>query len=374
MGVYVDSSLVYVVDGNKLDHTLALGSGKHNTVVQEWDYCGGSTYTPVTVTVSSGSGIYVTSPANKSAVSSPASYVATATTASCSKGIASMGVYVNNKLVSVQNGASLNTQVSMGEGAQQTVVQEWDYCGGSSYVPINVTVQGTGHVLSNLEKSGGWDDFGQLPPDYSDCAPCSGIDWSMWQGVSAPSTGEKTAQFNTHGSVPYAVVLWYNPVIGEFSTQGLPDSNHTLVPSLHNFTYDTDFYITSTSVTQALEFDISMYMNGVGMFWGTQCAHLGDGQWDVLDNVTQKWNGTGVGCNFVNGWNHLTLQVERESNNWLLYKSITLNGVTANINKSYAPFDVPSSWYGITVNYQMDGDSKQAPNTTFVKDLNLTYW
>jgi hypothetical protein len=169
-------------------------------------------------------------------------------------------------------------------------------------------------------------------------------------------------------------VLWYNPVIGDFSTQGLPDYNHTLVPGLHNFTYDTDFYITSASITQALEFDVSMYSNGVGMFWGTQCAHMGDGEWDVLDNVTQKWNGTGVGCNFVNGWNHLTLQVERESNNWLLYKSITLNGVTANIDKSYAPFEVPSSWHGITVNYQMDGNTKQSANTTYLKNLNLTYW
>jgi hypothetical protein len=374
MGIYVDNELVYVVDGNELNTTRSLSTGKHNTVVQEWDYCGGSTYTALPITVSAQTGIYISSPANNSTISSPANFVATATTSSCAKGIASIGVYVNNQLMTVQQGASLNTQLSLGAGAQKTVVQEWDHCGGSSYVPINVTVQSPEHVLSNLEKSGGWDGFGQIPPDYQDCAPCSGIAWTMWQGVTAPATSEKSTQFNTHGTQPYAVVLWYNPVIGAFSTQGLPDLTHKLVPSLHNFSYDADFYVTNTAATQALEFDISMYMNSVGMFWGTQCAHLGDGDWDVLNNVTQKWESSGAPCKFANGWNHLTLQVERGSDNSLLYKSITLNGVTYNINKTYAPFSVPSDWYGITVNYQMDGNSKQVSNTTYLKNLSLTYW
>jgi hypothetical protein len=56
-----------------------------------------------------------------------------------------------------------------------------------------------------------------------------------------------------------------------------------------------------------------------------------------------------------------------------VYQSITLNGVTTNINKTYAPFTVPSSWYGITVNYQMDGDYKQSANTTYLDNLSLTY-
>jgi hypothetical protein len=169
-------------------------------------------------------------------------------------------------------------------------------------------------------------------------------------------------------------VLWYNPVIGQFSTQGLPDNAHTLVPNLHNFTYDTDFYVANPSVTQALEFDVSMYMDSIGMFWGTQCNHLGDGNWDILNNVTQQWAKTSVACSFVQGWNHLTLQVQRESDNSLLYQSITLNGTTATINATSAPFTVPSSWYGITVNYQMDGNYKQSSNTTYLDNLSLTYW
>jgi hypothetical protein len=110
------------------------------------------------------------------------------------------------------------------------------------------------------------------------------------------------------------------------------------------------------------------------MFWGTQCDHLGDGNWDVLNNVSPAWVSTGVHCSLLNGWNHITLQFQRESNNDLLYQSITLNGVTSNINETYAPATAPASWYGITVNYQMDGNYNQAANTTYLDNLTLTYW
>jgi hypothetical protein len=196
----------------------------------------------------------------------------------------------------------------------------------------------------------------------------------MAQKIKSPSLSGAAAQFNTTGSTPYGVVLWYNPVIGQYSTQGLPDEGKTLVPSLHNFTYDTDLYIDNLAVTQVLEFDVAMYMNGTGMFFGTQCEHLGSGGWDVLNNVTQQWNSAGVPCKLANGWNHLTLQFQRGTGNQLIYQSITLNGVTYNINKTYAPFTVPASWYGITVNYQMDGNSKQSANTTYLDNLSLTYW
>ena len=108
------------------------------------------------------------------------------------------------------------------------------------------------------------------------------------------------SQFNIGGTTPYSDVLWSNPVIGQYSTQNLPDTGHTLLPTLHNFTYDADFYVTNTSVTQVLEFDISMYLNGVGMIWGTQCNNLGGEVWDIWDNVNAKWVSTSVACNLIN--------------------------------------------------------------------------
>jgi hypothetical protein len=380
MGVYVNNQLIAVQNGTSLNTAVSVAPGTYNTVVEEWDYCGGATFTAVAITVTSKSGVFVTSPASSSTVSSPVNYVATAATTSCSKGVAAMGVYVNNQLVTVQNGAVLNTQVNLGAGTQNTVVEEWDYCGGASYVPVNVTVQGNGTKLSNLQASNGWNSWGQGPPNYVDCSPspCSGIQFSHSPNVSSPSLSGNATQYTLggpSGTAPWGDVLFSLPVLGQFSTQGLPDTGHTLLPTLHNFTYDAYFYVTNASITQVLEFDINMYMNGVGMLWGNQCNNLGGKVWEIWDNVNAKWVSTGVACSLIdNGWNHITIQGQRGSGNAVVYQSITLNGATANLNVTYPPFSVPVSWWGVTVNYQMDGNSVQAANRTYLDNVSLTYW
>jgi len=113
IGVYVDNQLIHFKNGNSLDTTLSISSGQHNTVVEEWDYCGGATFTSMQITVNNESGVFVTSPLNGSTVNSTVNYVATATS-SCSMGVAAMGIYVNNQLAMVSNGAQLNTQLSLG--------------------------------------------------------------------------------------------------------------------------------------------------------------------------------------------------------------------------------------------------------------------
>jgi hypothetical protein len=374
MGVYVDDELIYVVNGASLNTTLSLSTGKHNTVVEEWDYCGGATFTSLTITVNNQTGVLVNSPTNNATVGTPVHYVATADSTTCSKGIASMGVYVDNQLTYVVNGTSLNANLPVSAGKHNTVVEEWDYCGGAAYTPVSITVK-AGNVLSNLQASSGWKGWGELAPAYNICpAPCSGVTWSMKQGVQSPSLSGHSTQFNLGGTTPYSDVLWSNPLIGQGSTQGLPDSGHTLLPTLHNFTYDAYFYPTNLGATQVLEFDISMYFNGLGLIWGHQCRVAGGNEWDIWDNVSARWVPTGVACNPVNNsWNHVTIQGQRESDNSLLFQSITLNGVTTTINQRYAPGSAPSGWWGITVNYQMDGDKKQSPNTTFLDNFSLTY-
>jgi hypothetical protein len=372
MGVYVDNNLLYVANGINLNTTLTLTAGTHNTVVEEWDYCGGATFTSMQITVTGQSGVFVASPVNNGYVSPLANYTATATT-TCSKGVASMGVYVNNQLVYVAPGASLSTMLTLPNGSQHTVVEEWDNCGGASYTPINVTVVGT--ALWNLQASGGWAGYGELAPVYDICSSCSGVALSMAQHVGSTSLSGNATQFNLGGSTPYSDALWTNPVMGQNTTQNIPDTGHTLLPTLHNFTYDAWVYVTNFSITQTLEFDINMYMNGVGMIWGTQCNHLSDGDWDVWNNSSAAWVSTGIACNLKNNaWNRVTIQAQRESNNDLLYQSITQNGVTSNINKTFGPFTVPASWWGVTVNYQMDGNYAQTPNTTYLDNFSLMYW
>jgi hypothetical protein len=248
--------------------------------------------------------------------------------------------------------------------------------GGTANASTTVTVKSNGTPIPNLQASGGWKSWGELPPNYGVCPyPCPGVTWSMKQGIKTPSLSGNATQFNIGGTVPYSDVLWSNPLIGEGSTQGLLDSGHTLLPTLHNFTYDAYFYPTNLGVTQVLEFDINMYFDGLGLIWGNQCRVAGGNEWDIWDNVSQQWASTGVACNPVNNaWNHVTIQVQRESDNWLLFQSITLNGVTSNINRYYAPGSAPGSWWGITVNFQMDGNYQQASYSTFLDNFTFTYW
>jgi len=165
-----------------------------------------------------------------------------------------------------------------------------------------------------------------------------------------------------------------NHLIGDGTSQGLPDSNHTLVPQYHNFTYDVYFWVSSLTAPQAVEFDLNQFFNGMGFIWGHECRMAGGNQWDIWDNINQHWVPTGISCYpNANAWNHLVLQVQRTWDNKLLYHSITLNGKTTVIDRYFPPFWV-GNWYGVTANYQMDGNSKQSPYTVYVDKFNLIYW
>jgi hypothetical protein len=247
---------------------------------------------------------------------------------------------------------------------------------GTTQASTTVSVQSNGTALSHLQASGGWQSWGEYPPGYGICSyPCPGISWSMKQGIKSPSVSGDATEFNIGGTTAYADVLWSNPLIGARSTQGLPDSGHTLLPTIHNFTYDAYFYPTNLGVTQVLEFDINMYFDGLSLIWGHQCNILGGHEWDIWDNVNQKWVSSGAACNPINNaWNHLTIHAQRESDNSLLFQSITLNGATSNINRRYSPGSAPGSWWGVTVNFQMDGNVNQSAYTTFLDNFTLSYW
>ena len=284
-----------------------------------------------------------------------------------------MGIYVDNQLAYKTSGAKLNTALTLSGGTHNTVVQSWDNCGGSATAPIKVSVGGT--TISALQTASNWNQWGELPPVDAICSPCKGVNWSMYRNDNSVSLSGHSTQFNIGGSTPYADVLWSNPVLGQGALGSLTDTSQKLVPTLHNFTLDTEVFFTNLAVTQSLELDINMYLGGVGMEWGTQCNHLGGGVWDIWNNVDATWVSTNVPCTLNNNaWNHITIQVQRESNNDLLYQTITVNGVTSNIDRTVAPFHVPAGWYGMTVNYQMDGNYKMASNTTYADNMNFTYW
>lgn len=371
MGIYpTTGQLAYVVKGSQINTSLTLSPGTYNVTVQEWDNCGSASKTKIPIIVAPSTGVWVGSPANNSTVSSSVNYVASATT-TCLAGVSSMGIYASHQLVYSVAGASLNTTISLIPGTYQTTVKEWDKCGGSSGTAVSITV--AGKTLYNIQSASGWQSYGQEPPLYADCTSCSGTTWAMSQNISSPSLSGSATEYDLGGTVPYSDVLWLNHLIGPFSSQGLPDTNKTIVPYLHYFTYDVYFWGDNlTTVSEAVEFDINQYVNDTGFIWGLECR-MWLRQWALWDSANKKWTSTSLPCTpLSNAWNHLVFDVERTSSNQLLYKTITLNGVTQTVNQTFNPFPA-SGWYGLLVNYQMDGDYKQTNYTTYVDNLNLTY-
>ncbi|HWO39654.1 MAG TPA: hypothetical protein VNO32_63605, partial [Candidatus Acidoferrum sp.] len=156
-------------------------------------------------------------------------------------------------------------------------------------------------------------------------------------------------------------------------SQGIFDANQTLIPSLHNFTYDVYFYGNDLGLAQALEFDINQFFGNMSFIFGHECRIASGNQWDVWDNQNARWVPTGVLCYpNNNSWNHLTIKVQRTSNNDLLYQSISFNGVTSNLNWTFAHGSTPG-WYGLTINYQMDGDRHQDSYNVYLDNLTFSY-
>jgi hypothetical protein len=381
MGIYTaPNQLVYTVQGAKLNTALTLNPGVYNTVVEEWDNCGGASTTPVKITVGSGGQVIVSSPQANSQVSSTAQYVASASS-SCAKGVSAMGIYTApGQLAYTVQGAQLNTTLSLKPGVYDTVVQEWDNCGGAATTPVTITVGGgggsTSGTFTNLHQQSSWTGYGLLPSAYNICTSCSPsgpqVTWSMTHNISSPSLSGNSSLMQIGGDTVYSDVLWNNHLIGNFSSQGMPDNNHTIIPALHNFTYDVYFYVEDPSVSQALEFDINQFVDGLSFIWGHECRIAGGNEWDVWDDQSGSWHPTGIACNpLANAWNHLTLQVQRTSDNQLLFQSITLNGVTSTLNYYGTP--TPTTWYGVTVNYQQDGNHEQTPYSVWLDKLNFSY-
>jgi hypothetical protein len=342
-----------------------------------------TTYVVVAAT-SAFAGVTVTAPTNNSTVASSVQYVAHATT-SCSKGIGSMGIYTApGQLAYVVNGASLNHSIQLSPGTYNTVVQAWNRCGSSEWATVTIKVgsgspppSSSGNTFYDLHKKGGWTGYALLPTSFAICKSCSPsgpqATWSRQTGATSPSVSGNATRHNIGGKTQYADILWNNHLIGDFSSQGLPDQSHTLAPKLHNFTYDVYFFGNNLPASQALEFDINQFVNGKSFIWGHECRIAGGHQWDVWNNKAAKWVPTGIPCNPVNNaWNHLVIQVQRTSNDQLLFKSITLNGYTANLNHLDSP--TWTNWYGVTINYQQDLNHSPTPYSIWLDKLNFSYW
>jgi len=151
------------------------------------------------------------------------------------------------------------------------------------------------------------------------------------------------------------------------------DTNQTQVSAIYDFTYDVYFYGDNLDLSEALEFDVNQYFDGMGFIYGHQCRIANGNEWDIFDNEKGQWISTGIPCfPNSNSWNHLTIKVQRTSDNHLKYQSITLNGTTNTLSWSLGHGSA-SDWYGVVINFQMDGNYRQDSYNVYLDNLTLTY-
>lgn len=304
-------------------------------------------------------GVNVSSPANGATVSSPAHFVASA---SASRPISAMRVYVDGRSVYSVSKASLDTYVSMSSGWHSVVVQAWD-TGGAVYksarsvnVKSSTTSGGTSDGVithSDIDHMTGWDT----------CSRCAGEGGTgpatphyIAYNISSPAMDGRSLKFTNAGTVAYSDAIWWKQLGASGS------STH--------FVYDLYFYIKDVGASQALEFDVNQSVGGRRYIFGTQCGVNHDHQWDVWGGG--HWNPTGIGCS-VNPymWNHLVAEFYR-ANGKVYYVAVTLNGSKHYINRSYG--SIASGAQDLNTAFQMDQTSVHRTYDAWLDKVTLKHW
>jgi hypothetical protein len=293
-----------------------------------------------------------------------------------------MGVYDNNVLMVTSDGSKLDTNVALTAGTHNNVViQYWDFCGNANKTQMSLKVgvaedtggSTGGKTFANIEEFNGWLTYGELAPVYGICTNCRPkVTWGMKQGVTAPGGVTNATRFDVGGEVKYSDALFVNHLVGDGSTQGMLDKSNTVLKSIGHITYSVDFYSDHLELAHALEFDVGLNHSGRAHMFGTECRTEGNKLWAIWDNPGHRWVDTKVPCKALDSkWNHLVLEFTRTSDNHLIYDSITLNGVKSTLN--WKNNSIPSSWRGMVVNFQLDGNKDQADYSVYLNKLNITY-
>jgi hypothetical protein len=314
---------------------------------------------PILAGASAFAGVSVSSPTSGATVSSPTHFVASATSSTSAK-IASMMIYVDNKALYTVYSNHLDKYLSLSAGGHTAVIKSWNTSGtvythsvsfnvGSSSSPTP-----TGKVFSNIDQMSSW----------GSCTLCAGnhvAKYSMTRGQGSPSMDGKSTKFWIGGSTPFSNALWF---------KGLGS-----VGTARHFIFDLYFYLQNPSAAEAVEFDINVAYNHRYYVFGNECNALSNHTWDTWNQITGHWVSTGVACPKFTAykWNHVTIEVERTTSSQLHFVSFTYNGVKHYTNK-YVNSKYSANTNAVSIDFQMDGDSKQTDYTVWLDKAKLTYY
>jgi hypothetical protein len=320
-------------------------------------------------------GINVSSPGGSS-VASPVHFVLSASPTSSRYATSGIEIDVDGSRKYYTKYSKADTSISMASGTRKVVIKAWDTSGAIQHKYLTLSVGGSQASTSSTSTSSSsgdektWYKVEEMD-GWQSCSACAGVggsgptasNWTK-SGVSSPSKDGRAREFYLGGSTPYSNVLFSKRLSGDSS----------FIRGKRHFVYDAYFYYTNAPAAQALEFDINQYIDGKSYIWGTQCNIRAGHTWDVWDNINKHWVSTGAYCPTpaTYSWNHVILEMERTSDNKLRYISITYNGSKHYLNRYYSPRS--TSYTGLTMNYQMDGNVRQEDYQTWLDSFKFTTW
>jgi hypothetical protein len=323
------------------------------------------------VVASAGVTVKVSSPVTGSTVSSPSTIAASA---SSGYTITGWYIYVDDK-ASWNTGKTqtINAALSMTSGSHKVTVRAWDSTGAYGTATLYLTVKsGTtttttepmppsgAKFIDNIDQQTGWGHCTDCAADPRDPTPPI-AKYSFTQFQSSPSKDGSSVKMWIGGTVPYSNALHWK----KFGDQS----------AYRNFIWEFWIYGNADmNSAQNLEFDLFQSVNGRKYMFGTQCNYYKK-IWQGWDETLVKWIDTTVPCpKFTTGvWHRIKWYFQRTSDNKLKYVSITVDGKTYPVNRTWP--SAATSW-GNTfgVQFQQDLNGSATDYTMWADRVRVWMW
>jgi len=220
----------------------------------------------------------------------------------------------------------------------------------SNAAAIPMSTSGGTSTVSDIEEKAGW----YVSPDQGnpDCSSKPNL-------TSSPSVDGTSGRFSLIPTGQFNNCLW--PIQLGSSTTAM------------HFTLDTYYQLSKPSVSQGVEFSSNKHVGTKWYKFSVQCSY-NKGVFSVWDTAGSKWVATNIPCRRParNTWNHLTVNTEINSGK-AVFRSLTYNGTTYAINKSFYPKNGVNS-YSFGVHFQMDGNRTGDAYYAWVDNLKFALW
>jgi hypothetical protein len=195
--------------------------------------------------------------------------------------------------------------------------------------------------------------------------------WYTYPDQGNPVCSSKPALISTPSLDGVAGKFYLGPT-GQFNNCLWPIKLGSSTTATH-FTLDTYYRLSNPSVAQGVEFSSNKHIGTKWYKFSVQCSY-NKGIFSVWDTAGGKWSATTIPCKrpALGSWDHLTVNTQI-SNGKAVFLSLTFNGKTYTINKSFYPISKSSS-YSYGVHFQMDGNRAGNAYYTYVDNLKFSLW